>query len=127
MLDYLKSPVQTYQDFLYLAARSLRNVTKKPIYWNDILMQMDLIGVGSLTVNNSNSYTLGTVFNGGTLNLGNSNALGNGSLTIGAGTAKPTPLCIGSWSSACASTNPQSPTSGGAPRKERRRKRSCAA
>ncbi len=50
MLDYLKSPVQTFQDFLYLAARSIRNVTKKPIYWNDILMQMDSIGVGSLPI-----------------------------------------------------------------------------
>lgn len=50
MLDYLKSPVQTFQDFLYLAARSLKNVTRKPIYWNDILMQMDSIGVGSLPI-----------------------------------------------------------------------------
>lgn len=50
MLDYLKSPVQTFQDFLFLAARSLRNVTKKPIYWNDILMQMDSIGFGSLPI-----------------------------------------------------------------------------
>jgi len=50
LLDYLKSPVQTFQDFLFLAARSLRNVTKKPIYWNDILMQMDSIGFGSLPI-----------------------------------------------------------------------------
>ncbi len=33
-----------------MAARSLRNVTKKPIYWNDILMQMDSIGFGSLPI-----------------------------------------------------------------------------
>ncbi len=50
MLDYLKSPVQSFQDFLYLAARSVRNVTKPPIYWKDILMQMDSIGVGSLPI-----------------------------------------------------------------------------
>ncbi len=50
MLDYFKRPVQTFQDFLYLAARSLKNVTRKPIYWNDILMQMDSIGVGSLPI-----------------------------------------------------------------------------
>lgn len=50
MLDYLKSPVQSFQDFLILAGRSFRNVTKPPIYWNDILMQMDSIGVGSLPI-----------------------------------------------------------------------------
>jgi phospholipid/cholesterol/gamma-HCH transport system permease protein len=50
LLDFLKSPVYTFQEFLLLAARSLRNVTKKPIYWNDILMQMDSIGVGSLPI-----------------------------------------------------------------------------
>ncbi|WP_031496867.1 MlaE family ABC transporter permease [Bryobacter aggregatus] len=50
MLDYLKSPVQTFQDFLILAGRSLKNVTRKPIYWKDILMQMDSIGVGSLPI-----------------------------------------------------------------------------
>lgn len=50
MLDYLKSPVQSFQDFLILAGRSMRNVTKPPIYWNDILMQMDSIGVGSLPI-----------------------------------------------------------------------------
>ena len=50
MLDYLKSPVQTFQDFLILSGRSFRNVTKRPIYWNDILMQMDSIGVGSLPI-----------------------------------------------------------------------------
>ena len=50
MLDYLKSPVQSFQDFLHLAARSIGNITKKPIYWNDILMQMDSIGVGSLPI-----------------------------------------------------------------------------
>lgn len=50
MLDYLKSPVQSFQDFLVLAGRSIRNVTKPPIYWNDILMQMDSIGVGSLPI-----------------------------------------------------------------------------
>jgi len=50
LLDYLKSPVQTFQDFLILSGRSFRNVTKRPIYWNDILMQMDSIGVGSLPI-----------------------------------------------------------------------------
>jgi phospholipid/cholesterol/gamma-HCH transport system permease protein len=50
LLDFLKSPVQTFQDFLVLAVRSIRNVVKPPIYWNDILTQMDTIGVGSLPI-----------------------------------------------------------------------------
>jgi phospholipid/cholesterol/gamma-HCH transport system permease protein len=50
LLEFLKSPVHSFQDFLFLAVRSLRNVTKKPIYWKDILMQMDIIGVGSLPI-----------------------------------------------------------------------------
>lgn len=50
LLDYLKSPVQTFQDFLVLTGRSFRNLTKPPIYWNDVLMQMDSIGVGSLPI-----------------------------------------------------------------------------
>ncbi len=50
MLDYLKSPVQTYQDFLVLTGKSFRNLTKPPIYWSDVLMQMDSIGVGSLPI-----------------------------------------------------------------------------
>ena len=45
-------------------------------------------GTGSVTINNSNTFTGGTNFTGGTLNLGNALALGNGSLTIGAGSAK---------------------------------------
>ncbi len=50
MLDLFKGPVLSYQEFLFLAARSLRNVGRKPIYWGDILHQMDVIGVGSLPI-----------------------------------------------------------------------------
>ncbi|MFO0788436.1 MAG: autotransporter-associated beta strand repeat-containing protein [Pirellulales bacterium] len=45
-------------------------------------------GTGSLTLNNPNTYTGGTNFTGGTLNLGHASAIGNGALTIGAGSAK---------------------------------------
>jgi fibronectin-binding autotransporter adhesin len=45
-------------------------------------------GTGSATINTFNSYTGGTTFTGGTLNLGNAGALGNGSFTVSAGTAK---------------------------------------
>jgi fibronectin-binding autotransporter adhesin len=46
-------------------------------------------GTGSLTVNTPAAYTSGTVFNGGSLILGNAVAgLGNGTFTIGTGSAK---------------------------------------
>ncbi len=50
MLDYLKSPVLTFQEFLLLAGRSFKSIVRPPIYWRDILMQMDSIGVGSLPI-----------------------------------------------------------------------------
>jgi autotransporter-associated beta strand protein len=45
-------------------------------------------GTGSLTINTANTYSLGTGFNGGTLNIGNAGALGSGLVTIGAGSSK---------------------------------------
>jgi phospholipid/cholesterol/gamma-HCH transport system permease protein len=50
LLDYLKSPVLTFQEFLLLAGRSFKSIVRPPIYWRDILMQMDSIGVGSLPI-----------------------------------------------------------------------------
>ena len=44
------------------------------------------INGGVLTINNSNAYTSGTIFNAGTLNLNNASAIGTGLLTIGGGT-----------------------------------------
>ena len=44
-------------------------------------------GPGSLTINNSNAYSGGTLLNAGTLVLGNNSALGGGPLTIAAGAA----------------------------------------
>ena len=50
MLDLLKPPVQSFQDFIVLAGRAIRNVFRSPHYGNDILLQMDAIGVGSLPI-----------------------------------------------------------------------------
>jgi autotransporter-associated beta strand protein len=50
------------------------------------LTSLVINGPGSLTINNSNSYTGGTYMNGGLLNLGNSAALGSGTLAISGGT-----------------------------------------
>ncbi len=50
MLDLLKSPILTLQEFLILAARAIRNVFRRPHYAGDLWLQMDIIGVGSLPI-----------------------------------------------------------------------------
>ena len=50
MLDTLKGPIQTVQDFYDLTGRAIRNVFRKPHYVDDILLQMETIGVGSLPI-----------------------------------------------------------------------------
>jgi phospholipid/cholesterol/gamma-HCH transport system permease protein len=50
LLDFLKSPVETFQEFLFLSGRAFRNIFRSPHYADDILLQMDAIGVGSLFI-----------------------------------------------------------------------------
>jgi phospholipid/cholesterol/gamma-HCH transport system permease protein len=50
LLDFLKPPIETFQDFLSLSGRAIRNIVRRPHYADDILIQMDIIGVGSLFI-----------------------------------------------------------------------------
>ena len=50
MLDFLKTPVETFQEFLFLSGRAFRNIFRSPHYSDDIILQMDAIGVGSLFI-----------------------------------------------------------------------------
>ncbi len=50
MLAFLKAPVSTLQDFCLLGAKALANLFRAPHYWDDVLTQMDRIGVGSLPI-----------------------------------------------------------------------------
>ena len=50
MLDFLKSPILTFQDFLILAGRASKNVFRRPHYFDDISLQMDIVGFGSLPI-----------------------------------------------------------------------------
>jgi phospholipid/cholesterol/gamma-HCH transport system permease protein len=50
LLDFLKTPVETFQEFLFLSGRAFRNIFRSPHYTDDILLQMDAIGVGSLFI-----------------------------------------------------------------------------
>jgi phospholipid/cholesterol/gamma-HCH transport system permease protein len=50
LLDYLKARIQALQDFTLLAGQAIGNLGRRPHYWDDILIQMDTIGVGSLLI-----------------------------------------------------------------------------
>jgi phospholipid/cholesterol/gamma-HCH transport system permease protein len=50
VLDILKGPVQAIQDFFELTGRAVRNVARRPHYYDDIRLQMDTIGVGSIPI-----------------------------------------------------------------------------
>lgn len=46
----LTSWVGAFQDFLYLAAAAIANLFRRPHYWDDVAIQMDIIGFGSLPI-----------------------------------------------------------------------------
>ena len=50
MLDFLKALIASFQDFLFLAGRSFLNIVRRPHYYDDVFMQMDIIGWGSLPI-----------------------------------------------------------------------------
>ena len=70
LLDFLKGPTLAAQDFFVLAGNALRNVFRKPHYLDDLFMQMDIIGVGSLPI-----VILTGFFSGAVLTLQMSRAL----------------------------------------------------
>ncbi len=40
----------TFQDFVLLSMRALRGLFQRPYYWDDLFLQMDSLGIGSLPV-----------------------------------------------------------------------------
>jgi phospholipid/cholesterol/gamma-HCH transport system permease protein len=48
--DILKHPVFVLQDYTLLSIRSIRNIFTPPVYWQDTIQQMDIIGVGSIPI-----------------------------------------------------------------------------
>jgi len=69
-VDLAKGTVLAVQDYSLLAARALTNVFRKPRYVADTLVQMDLVGVGSLPI-----VVLTGFFTGAVLALQGSNTL----------------------------------------------------
>ena len=50
LFDFFKGPLLAVQEFFYLTGRAMRNVLRRPHYGDDIFLQMDIIGVGSLPI-----------------------------------------------------------------------------
>lgn len=50
MFELLKSPVESVQEFIYLSGRAVRNVFRRPHYGDDVVLQMEVIGFGSLPI-----------------------------------------------------------------------------
>ncbi|MDX1981441.1 MAG: ABC transporter permease [Bryobacteraceae bacterium] len=50
MLDFLKTPVLSIQDYIVLSWRTFKGLFTSPHYFRDTLLQMDTIGVGSLPI-----------------------------------------------------------------------------
>src|SRR6059058_1481784 len=48
--EYAKETVLAVQDYCGLAGRSLGNLFRKPLYFDDAIQQADIIGVGSLPI-----------------------------------------------------------------------------
>jgi len=50
LLDILKPPIAALQEFYILSGNAFRNILRRPHYSDDIFIQMDIIGVGSLPI-----------------------------------------------------------------------------
>jgi len=50
LLDFLKAPILSVQDFFVLSGKAVRGVFRRPHYWDDVFLQMDVIGFGSLPI-----------------------------------------------------------------------------
>lgn len=72
MFDLVKRPILTFQEFVLLSVRAIRGIFQQPHYWDDVFVQMDLIGIGSLPVTMLTGF-----FSGAVLALQMSRALQN--------------------------------------------------
>src|SRR6201982_2537095 len=76
--EFAKEKVTAVQEYTLLAAQSIANIFRKPLYFADMVQQADLIGVGSLPI-----VVLTGFFTGGVLALQTGNALQRfGSITL---------------------------------------------
>ncbi len=50
MLRVLTAWIESFQEFLLLSGRAFLNIVRRPFYSDDLSLQMDIIGVGSLPI-----------------------------------------------------------------------------
>lgn len=50
MLEFLNAWIGPFQEFLFLSGRAFKNIVRTPHYYDDVYLQMDVIGVGSLPI-----------------------------------------------------------------------------
>ena len=50
MVEFLSAWIGPFQEFLLLSGRAFRNIFRAPHYYDDVWLQMDIIGVGSLPI-----------------------------------------------------------------------------
>jgi phospholipid/cholesterol/gamma-HCH transport system permease protein len=50
LTELLKAPVLSFQEFILLSIRTIRGLLRRPYYWDDLFLQMDIIGFGSLPI-----------------------------------------------------------------------------
>ena len=61
LIDAFKGLLSNIQDYAYMASRSLANLLTAPRYFQDLLDQMDDIGVGSLAIVLASGFFIGAV------------------------------------------------------------------
>jgi phospholipid/cholesterol/gamma-HCH transport system permease protein len=69
-MNPIYSAIYQLQEITLLTWRALRALFRPPLYWNEMLRQMDVVGVGSLAI-----IALTGTFTGGVLALNSANAL----------------------------------------------------
>jgi phospholipid/cholesterol/gamma-HCH transport system permease protein len=50
LLRFLTALIAAFQEFLLLAGQAFKNIVRRPHYYDDVFLQMDIIGVGSLPI-----------------------------------------------------------------------------
>jgi phospholipid/cholesterol/gamma-HCH transport system permease protein len=61
LLAFLTKVVASFQEFLFLAARAFKNIGLRPHYYDDVFMQMDNIGFGSVSIVLLTGFTSGGI------------------------------------------------------------------
>ena len=61
MLDILKLPILAFQEFIVLSGNAFKNIFRKPHYFDDISLQMDVIGVGSMPIISLTGFFSGAI------------------------------------------------------------------